>query len=107
MKFLVDESIEFPVVTFLRSIGHDVVSVAEDFPSVCDTDVLAAARQAKRILHEPPHRGVVLLRLFEEDAQSKIERLRVLLETHGDDLPGNFTVVSPDAVRIRRTLSVS
>jgi len=120
MKFLVDESIEFPVVTFLRSIGHDVVSVAEDFPSVCDTDVLAAARRAKRILltndkdfgeliflHGLPHQGVILLRLFEEDAQSKIDRLRVLLETHGDDFSGSFTVVSPDAVRIRRTRSVS
>jgi len=120
MKFLVDESIEFPVVTFLRSIGHDVVSVAENFPSVCDTDVLATARQTKRILltndkdfgeliflHGLPHRGVVLLRLFEENAQSKIDKLRVLLETHGNDLPGNFTVVSPEVVRIRRTRAVS
>ncbi len=120
MKFLVDESVEYPVGTFLRSSGHDVVAVAEDFPSTSDTDVLAAGRRERRILltndkdfgvliflHQLPHHGVILLRLFEEDAQSKIERLRFLLETHRDDLPEHFTVVSPDAVRIRRTRSIS
>lgn len=120
MKFLVDESVEFPVVTFLRSIGHDVVSIAEDFPSIRDTDVLAAARRAKRILltndkdfgeliflHGLPHRGVILLRLFTENAESKVDSVQRLLETHGNDLSENFTVVTPDAVRIRRTRSVS
>ncbi len=120
MKFLVDESVEFPVVTFLRSIGHDVVSVAEDFPSVRDTEVLAAARRTKRILltndkdfgeliflHGLAHRGVILLRLFIEDAQSKINSVQKLLEIHGEDLLENFTVVTPNAVRMRRTRSVS
>lgn len=120
MKFLVDESVEYPVVTFLRSMGHDVTSVAEDFPSIRDTDVLAAARRANRILltndkdfgeliflHGIAHRGVILLRLFSEDAQSKIDSIKTLVEKHGDDLSENFTVVSSDTVRIRRTRSVS
>lgn len=120
MKFLVDESIEFPVVTFLRTLGHDVVAVAEDFPSVRDADVLAAAHKEHRILltndkdfgeliflHGLPHHGVVLFRLLHEDALSKIDQLRVLLETHGDELSENFTVVRHDAIRIRRLWAVS
>lgn len=107
MKFLVDESVEFPVVTFLRSIGQTPVSIAEDAPSIRDTDVLAAARRAKRILltndkdfgeliflHGLAHRGVILLRLFTEDAETKIDSVKMLLETHGDDLSENFTARS-------------
>lgn len=119
MKFLVDESVEFPVVTFLRSLGHDVVAVAEDFPSVRDEEVLDAAQKGNRILltndkdfgeliflHGLLHCGVVLFRLPYKDARSKIDHIRVLLETHGDELAGNFTVVGQDAIRIRRTRTV-
>ena len=120
MKFLVDESVEFPVVIFLRTLGHDVASVAENFSSVRDADVLAAAHKEHRVLltndkdfgeliflRGLPHHGVVLLRLLREDVPSKIERLRVLLETHGDDLQENFTVVALDGIRVRRTRAVS
>lgn len=50
MKFLADESIEYAVVVFLRSLDHDVVSVADDFSSAMDKDVLAFAHKEKRIL---------------------------------------------------------
>ena len=115
MKFLIDESVEFPVVTYLRSQGYDVVAVAEDFPSSGDADVLAYSRGVGRILitndkdfgelvflHGLPHRGVIFFRLPRQDAVSKIERLGMLLVTYKEKLSDRFIVVRADAVRIRK-----
>lgn len=45
MKFLIDESVEYRIVEFLRSLGHDVVAIAEGKPSLPDTHVLTYAQQ--------------------------------------------------------------
>lgn len=115
MKFLVDESVEFPVVTYLRSQGHDVVAVAEDFPSTADADILASAWQQERILvtndrdfgelvffHELPHRGIIFFRLPRQDVLSKIERLDTLFTKFKKRLFDHFVVVKEDSIRIRK-----
>lgn len=114
MKFLVDESVEFSVVLFLRDSGHDVIAVAENFPSLEDTKVLLFGKNERRIvitndkdfsglifLHQLPHAGVIFFRLPEEDAESKIEKLKLLLRTYPKRLPNSFVVVTPDKIRIR------
>ncbi|MBI2405245.1 DUF5615 family PIN-like protein [Candidatus Gottesmanbacteria bacterium] len=114
MKFLIDESVEFSVVSFLRSTGHDIIAIAEDFPSLQDADVLRFAVKERRILitndkdfgeliflHRLPHKGVIFFRLSKEDAGSKIEKLKLLLQTYAKKLPRFFIVVAPDKIRIR------
>ena len=49
-----------------------------------------------------PHKGVVLLRLDDERAASKIDTLRRLLERCSDRLAGNFVVVTETRVRFAR-----
>lgn len=46
-----------------------------------------------------PHKGIVLLRLDDERATSKIETLRKLLENYADRLPDQFVVVTETRVR--------
>ena len=46
-----------------------------------------------------PHRGVILLRLEDERAESKIAVIRRLLENHADRLADQFVVVTETAVR--------
>jgi predicted nuclease of predicted toxin-antitoxin system len=49
-----------------------------------------------------PHKGVVLLRLDDERAASKINTLQQLLERYSDRLAGNFVVVTESRVRFAR-----
>jgi predicted nuclease of predicted toxin-antitoxin system len=44
-----------------------------------------------------PHHGIVLLRLEDERAKSKIELLKRLLNSHVDRLPEQFVVVTEKA----------
>ncbi len=47
MRFLLDESAEFRIATFLSLAGHDVTAIAHDYPhALSDYDVLAI-RQAR------------------------------------------------------------
>lgn len=82
MKFPVDESIEYFVVAGLRDSGYDVLSVAEDFPSVEDIYVFNNANQDERIFitndkdfgdliykQMYPHKGVILFRLKSENKE--------------------------------------
>ena len=51
MKFLFDQSADFRLITHLRRLGHDVTAVSRNYPhSLADEDVLAIARQERRIL---------------------------------------------------------
>jgi Domain of unknown function (DUF5615) len=43
MRFIVDESTGSAVVVYLRTVGHDVVAVAEALPQAGDQDILAHA----------------------------------------------------------------
>jgi len=50
MDFIVDESTGTAVVEYLRSIGHDVLFVAEAMPQADDPDILGRAVSEERIL---------------------------------------------------------
>lgn len=116
MKFLVDESVEYSIVLFLRETGHDVKSVAEDFPTSEDSSILSYSNKANRILItndkdfgeliyrlKYPHKGVILFRLSTEDSKSKTERLRVVIKKYSDKLINHFVVISDDKIRIRKS----
>lgn len=115
MKFLVDESVEYSVVSFLRSLGYDTHSVSEQSPSLEDKSVLSIAYDEKRILitndkdfgkliHriKLSHRGVILFRLWKEDGDSKIKRLKLLLDKFSNKLPNLFVVITENKVRFRK-----
>lgn len=114
MRFLIDESVEYRVVEFLRSEGHDVITVAENAPGLRDTDVLSFAYKTKRILLTNDkdfgtlvfvgrhlHAGVILIRLSKEDAVSKIDKLQAVLSRYSKSLHGAFVVITNEKVRIR------
>jgi len=115
MKFLVDESCEYPLVSFLRNLGFDILSVAEEFPSLEDKEVLKVAIKEKRIIitndkdfgelifyQKKKPQGVILFRLKEENARSKIKRLETILKRFKKKLKDRFVVVTPTKVRFRR-----
>ena len=47
-KLVVDESVDYDVVTELRKAGYDVISIVEINPGIDDTEVLEVALKRKR-----------------------------------------------------------
>jgi len=115
IRFLADESCDFQVVRSLRSAGYDVIAVTESLSSASDLKVLRAAVEKNRILitedsdfgewvfaHREEMKGVLFIR-FPGNARSRLgEAVVLLIEKHGLDLVGNFTVLEPGRARIRR-----
>lgn len=117
MNLLADESIDAPIVERLRADGHDVGYVAEISPSIPDDAVLDRANSLRSLLitgdkdfGEFVFRlrrvalGVILVRLSGLSADLKAHIVSEAMNTHGDEMPHAFTVISPGMVRIRHDL---
>ncbi|MBC8262696.1 MAG: DUF5615 family PIN-like protein [Anaerolineales bacterium] len=117
MRFLVDECTGPAVARWLREQRHDVFSVYEQARGMDDNDVIRKAFEEDWILitndkdfgekvyrERQLHRGVVLLRLDDERAASKIDTLRRLLRDYADRLANRFVVVTETTVRFARTV---
>lgn len=115
MRFLVDESTGPAVAEWFRIQGHEVFSVYDLARGMDDDDIVQKAFDENWILvtndkdfgehvyrERKPHHGVVLLRLDNERAKSKIEVLDRLLHSHAKHLPDQFVVVTEKNVRFAK-----
>ena len=115
MRFLVDECTGPAVANWLRRQGYSVFSVYEEARGMEDEDIIRKAFSEDWILitndkgfgekvyrEGYPHKGVVLLRLDDEQANNKIETMQRLLEGYGDRLAGQFVAVTEIQVRFAR-----
>ena len=107
------------MLPYLRARGHDVKSIAIDYPrGVSDHDVLAFARMETRIVVTADldfgdlvirggesHADLILLRLSANATLAlKLDRLIHVLDVHAEQLD-QLLVVTKDQVRNRRTQS--
>ncbi len=115
MRFLVDESTGPRVAEWLGGQGHDVFSVYESARGLDDEAIVQKAYSENWILitndkdfgekvyrEHKPHHGIVLLRLYNERAQIKIEVLERLLANYADRLAEQFVVVTEKSVRFAK-----
>lgn len=115
MNFLVDESVDRQFVDSLRQDNHFVLYVAEMEPGISDESVLNLANQRDALLvtadkdfGEMVFRqlriscGVVLIRLAGLLPETKGEIVTSLMRKYGTEIVHSFTVVTPNAIRIRR-----
>lgn len=118
MRFLADENFPFAAVTALANAGHDVVWVRTANAGLSDVEILAwVARESRIVLtfdkdfgdHArgaglPRECGVILFRLPVPSAREVGARLASFV-TSRSDWVGNFSVVEPGRVRMRRLSS--
>jgi len=115
MRFLVDECAGPSLARWLRDASHEVFSVYEEARGMSDSDILEKSRDEQRILitidkdfgekvyrEGLAHRGIVLLRLQDERAASKIAAVDRLLRAHAHELPDRFVVVTERGIRFGR-----
>ena len=115
MNFLFDQSADFRLIPHLRQLGHDVEAISRNYPAgLADEDVLAIARQERRVLvvadrdfgelifHQRlVHAGVVFFRLPGANLQTKIEHFNTVLQEHTEALErGEFLVVTHGQIRL-------
>jgi predicted nuclease of predicted toxin-antitoxin system len=117
MKFLLDESVEYRLSSYLTKLGHNVTAIAHDYPaSLEDQAVLTVATQEKRILitndrdfgelifrQQLHHSGIIFLRMRGQAVEVKQTRLGQVIAEYTDQLH-HFLVVTPKRVRVRRNL---
>jgi predicted nuclease of predicted toxin-antitoxin system len=112
MRFLVDECTGSKVARWLSDRGYEVFSVYDEARGISDDEVLQKALNENWILITNDkdfgdkifregnlHRGIIFLRLENERATNKINKLQLLLENYVDRLPEQFVVVTENKVR--------
>ena len=116
MRFLLDESADFPLAAFLQDLGHDVTSIAHEYPhALQDRAVLEIAFREQRILvtndrdfgelvvrRRLTHAGIILFRLKNEDLSAKQAWLAHALENYADQLR-QLLVITQGGIRVRRS----
>jgi predicted nuclease of predicted toxin-antitoxin system len=113
-KFIVDECTGIAVAQFLRKQGFDAVSVSEESAQTGDLDILRRAVAEQRIVitndkdfgdmvfrDNQHHCGVLLLRLGDDRAVTKIQVVAAVLSQHVDRLQNRFVVATEQNIRIR------
>ena len=115
MKFLADENVDKSIVNRIRNDGHIVLYVMEMVSGISDNEVIQQANQENALLLTADKdfgefifrqniiaKGVILIRLAGLSAQRKAEVVLSAIQEHINELPGNFTVITPGIVRIRK-----
>ena len=114
MRFLIDESADARLASYLTSPGHDAVLVAQHArPGLVDGEVLALANSERRISvtddrdfgalvfnQHHSHAGVIDLRLGTTRLATRFNRLAPILAEFANELE-QFIVVTDSAIRIR------
>jgi predicted nuclease of predicted toxin-antitoxin system len=115
LRFLADESCDFAVVRALRGEGYDVLAVSEVTRRSDDSELIAQAAQEQRIfltedkdfgwlvfVSRANSPGVILVRFPGNARKALAQTVRQLVQEHGEELSGCFTVVQPGYIRITR-----
>ena len=115
MNFIADEGIDAPIVELLRAREHNVLYIKEEFPGLPDEEVLKIGNNRKEILITQDkdfgelvyrlkqlHSGVILIRLSGLKPKEKALMVASVIEVHGSELHGSFTVINKTHIKIRK-----
>jgi predicted nuclease of predicted toxin-antitoxin system len=115
MRFVADEGLDAPIVSALRSEGHEVFYIKEEHPGLSDDEVLKVANERGDILITSDkdfgelvyrlkqiHSGIILIRLSGIKPNEKAVIISTAIKEHGIDLHHAFAVINKTHVKIRK-----
>jgi predicted nuclease of predicted toxin-antitoxin system len=115
VKLLVDVGVGKVVEDWLRTQGHNVLTVRDLDPHLPDEEILERAVREKRLIitmdkdfgelvhrSERQHAGVLLLRLEAADSATKVAVVQRIFEQREARLLGKFAVYRRGQLRIRK-----
>ncbi len=116
MKLVDDESLDFVIINLLQQKRFNVVSIAENYPSINDTEVLKISNENNCLLitedkdfGELTYRlklkncGILLIRLSDMPRQERLVFAVVFIEEYFEKLQNNFSVLTKNGLRIKTT----
>ena len=115
LKLLIDVSFGTGVESYLRNNGYDILSIREESPRATDEAILHLAVEQERLVvtmdkdfgelvyrSGKSHKGVLLLRLEDQNRQTKIDVLSRILDTYSAELIEHFSVYQNGQLRIKK-----
>lgn len=115
MRLVADEGVDKPIVEALRREGFDVLYILETYRGAEDDTILSLSNDLQRVLLtqdkdfgelvyrlKQAHFGVVLIRLEGYSPQLKAEITLNVFTEYMSELVNAFTVIQPNAIRIRK-----
>ncbi len=114
MKIIADESVNYLFVSKLRQKGFEVLSVAENYPSIEDEAILSISLHPQSIVitedkdfgelvfkHKKEFIAVILLRYDAPETKIILEQLIQILEKNFKELINAFVVITAQRTRIK------
>lgn len=119
MQFIADENIAEPIITALRELQINVLSISELMPGCSDSEVLSFANKNNSIIitsdkdfgeiifrQQKIVKGVILLRLHGLSIDEKIKIVKNFFVNHLNSLTETniFVVITENNIRIRKSI---
>ena len=119
MKMFANENLFEPIIDFLRSLGHDVLSIRDSgLSGISDDEVYQRACREKlvivtmdkdfsRMFRFPPQKcgGIVVVKIYKRTVDETLSIFKRFYESLQEkDILENLVVITPEGVRIKRSL---
>ena len=120
MKIFANENLFEPVIEFLRSLDHDVISVSDaGLSGISDDEVYRIACEEKRVIitmdkdftrlfRFPPEKcgGLIVVKIYKRTVDETLEIFRKFFSMiKEEDIIENTVIVSPEGIRIKSSKS--
>lgn len=121
MKIVADENLFEPIIEFLKSLGHDVMSVRDrGLSGISDDEVYQLACKEKRVIitmdkdfsrmfRFPPERcgGIIVVKLYKRTVDETLEIFKKFYRfIKEEDMVENLIIITADGIKIRRTKGI-
>ena len=119
MKMFANENLFEPIIDFLRSLGHDVLSIRDSgLSGISDDEVYQRACREKlvivtmdkdfsRMFRFPPQKcgGIVVVKIYKRTVDETLSIFMRFYESLQEkDILENLVIITPEGVRIKRSL---
>ncbi len=119
MKILADENLFEPIIDYLRSLGHDVLSIRDSglsgisddkvYQLACKEDrvIITMDKDFSRSFRFPPERcgGIVVVKIYKRSVEETLSIFKKFYKSiREEDIFRNLVIITPEGVRIRRSL---
>lgn len=123
MRIFANENLFEPIIDYLRSLGHDVLSIRDTgLSGISDDDVYQRACKEKRVVitvvitmdkdfsrmfRFPPERcgGIIVVKIYKRTVDETLAIFKKFYETIQEkDILKNLVIITPEGVRIRRSI---
>ena len=118
MRIFANENIYEPIILYLRSIGHDVLSIRDSALSgITDDDVYQRACSDKLVIltmdkdfsktyRFPPDGcgGIIVVKLYKLTVEETLQQFKKFFaDLRANDIADNLVVITKEGIRIRRS----